>query len=118
MVESLLLANLNVPFRDSITRDKHFDKHRHKFGIVIPDAFAYERMADEFMDGVMNAATKQCSRVGSGDRLRFDHVTFQLGIACVNPVFVRTFYPVDAVNVQASGGPDKYFSYKCREPHQ
>jgi len=104
-----------VPFRDAITREKHFLKHRHKFLVALANAVEYERMADNFLDGPMDADTKECQRRQANDRLRFNHTTLHIGIACLNPVYVRTFYPVDVANVNASGGAQNYFRYKCRE---
>ncbi len=100
-----------MPFANVWERDIHFTRHGYKFGAA--DAFEYERMADSFMFKVMSAATRECVRPTGIDRLRFKETNRHFGVACINPQFVRTFYPVSPVKVTRHGGPVGFFAYEC-----
>lgn len=102
-----------MPFASPEKREIHFKKHGHKFPAANP--IEYEQMAEAFLYGPMGNDTRECNRNQSNDRLRFDILTRFLGVACLHPEFIRTFYPVERSNIAASGGPENYFSYKCRE---
>lgn len=75
------------------------------------DAADYERMADAFMFGAMNADTHECNRANL-DIVRLDFVRRHFGVAAL-PVTVWTFYPVDAFNIAYRGGPQDYLTYQC-----
>ncbi|MCI0403927.1 MAG: hypothetical protein L0212_10450 [Acidobacteria bacterium] len=100
-----------MPFANTLELDIHFKKHGHKFGLATKEE--YERLADAFMFGPMNASTKECIRPNGNDRLRFDFVTVHFGVASVAPEFVRTFYPVERRKVLRHGGSAGYFAYEC-----
>jgi len=89
----------------------HFHKHGRKFGIGT--VAEYERMADAFMFGQMNADTRQCTRPSGKDRLRHNFANRYFGVACVNPAFVRTFYPVENYIIASHGGQQQFFAFEC-----
>ncbi len=99
-----------MPFINTFEREIHFIKHGEKFGAA--DAEEYERMADVFMFGPMYDDTKECIRPDR-DRVRFNFATHYEGVACTNPEFVRTFYPVMAKLIARYGGEARYFAYEC-----
>ncbi len=100
-----------MPFASTFELEIHFKKHGHKFGAATKEE--YERLADAFLFGRMNASTKECVRSNGADRLRFDFVTVHFGVASVAPAFIRTFYPVERRIVVRHGGAAGYFSYEC-----
>ena len=100
-----------MPFSSRFERDLHFTKHGHKFGAT--DAEEYERMADAFMFGAMDVDAQECIRPSNIDRVRFGFGTHYEGVACIVPVFVRTFYPVQLTIIARHGGEAGYFSYEC-----
>ena len=89
----------------------HFAKHGHKFGVRTE--IDYEILVDAFMFGAMDTDTRECVRPGGVNRLRFRATNRHLGIACIHPAFVRTFYPVSASHVAYHGGSPRYFAYEC-----
>lgn len=89
----------------------HFAKHGHKFGAASQSE--YERMADEFLFGLMDRDTSECLRPSGADRLRFRTTNRHFGVACTRPIFVRTFYPVEAGLIANHGGAARYFTYEC-----
>lgn len=89
----------------------HFRKHGHKFGLAT--AADYEAMADAFMFGAMNANTHECTRPNGADRLRHDYIVRHFGVACVAPVFIRTFYPISQAKHIRHGGAAAFFAYEC-----
>jgi len=105
--------NLTVPFANPMELGIHFQKHGHKFGAQ--SAADYERIADAFMFGPMNADTRECTRPGNIDRLRHDFVTTYFGCVCTgaNPHFLRTFYPVDPRTLARHGGSARFFGFEC-----
>ena len=100
-----------MPFASPNERAIHFAKHGHKFGAR--SDIEYERLADAFMSGAMDADTWECVRPGRVNRVRFRTTNRHLGIACIHPAFIRTFYPVSAGHVAHYGGSAKYFAYEC-----
>jgi hypothetical protein len=100
-----------MPFANSFELEIHFKKHGHKFGAATKEE--YERLADTFLFGPMDAHTRECIRPNGADRLRFDFARMHFGVASVAPAFVRTFYPVERRIVTRHGGPAGYFSYEC-----
>lgn len=100
-----------MPFSSQFERDIHFAKHGSEFGAV--DALDYERMADAFMTGPIDSNTHECIRPQGRDRLRFGFVTLWLGVACVAPVFIKTFHVVRLLAVASHGGSAGYFSWQC-----
>lgn len=108
------LATPVMPFASLYERDLHFTKHGQKFGAR--DAREYERMADRFMYGPMDAATNQCIRPEAIDRVRFGFVTHYEGIArqVPAPEVIRTFYPVRLTTIARRGGEAAYFVFECK----
>jgi len=100
-----------MPFANQLERDIHFQKHGHKFGITSPTD--YETMADAFLFGVMRVNTKQCIRPTAIDRLRFNDKNRHFGVARINPVYVRTFYPVSIVKIARHRGTTEFFAFEC-----
>jgi len=100
-----------MPFRDALERDIHFAKRGHEFGAA--DAVTYERMADAFMFDPIAADVGECTRRNAVDRLRFGYISHHLGVACIAPTFIRTFYVVDAINIARHGGTRGYFQWQC-----
>lgn len=100
-----------MPFRNQLERDLHFAKHGNEFGAT--DAADYEKMADDFMSGALDADTGECTRPGGLDRIRFGFSTYIEGVACTMPVYLRTFYVVSAMLVARHGGSRGYFSFEC-----
>jgi pyocin large subunit-like protein len=105
----VIIVSTRVPFANINSRDKHFLRHGHKFGAV--DAAHYERMADAFVFGAMNADTHECNRPNL-DVVRMDFVTRHFGVGAL-PTTVRTFYPIDAFSIAYRGGCPNYFAYQC-----
>lgn len=104
-------APVSMPFSSTRERDLHFAKHGHEFGAT--DAIEYERMADEFMFGLMDADTKECIRPGNINRVRFGFGTHYEGVARIVPEFIRTFYPVSMTRIAKHGGEAGYFNHEC-----
>lgn len=100
-----------MPFLDQLERDTHFVKHGLEFGAI--DAEDYERMADVFMFSVLEADAQQCLRAGGIDRLRFGFNTRRLGVACTNPVFIRTFHVVTMIAIASQRDSNGYFRWQC-----
>jgi len=100
-----------MPFANTLELELHFKKHGHKFGLTTKEDF--ERLADVFMFGPMNANTQECIRPSGADRLRLDFITVYFGVASVLPEFVRTFYPVERRTIVRHGGSAGYFAYEC-----
>ena len=100
-----------MPFANPMELGIHFAKHGHKFGLTT--AADYELMADAFMNGAMNADTHECTRPSGRDRCRFGYVNRHFGVACVTPVFIRTFYPVSDVKIANRGGSAAFLTYEC-----
>lgn len=86
-------------------------KHGAKFGVTTEAE--YEQMADAFMFDAMDADTRECVRPSLTDRLRFKAVNRHFGVACIQPAFVRTFYPVPPKRIAKRGGPEPFFAYEC-----
>jgi hypothetical protein len=95
-----------VPFANVNSRDKHFQRHGQAVGAI--DAAEYERMADAFMFGAMNADTRECRRANL-DYVRLDFVSEHFGV-CALPRLVRTFYPAGPFRVSAQD----FFNFECR----
>lgn len=100
-----------MPFVNSWERKIHFSKHGHEFGVSSEEE--YEHMADTFMFGDMTPPTQECTRPSLVDRLRFNRRNRHFGVACVVPVFIRTFYPVNPMKIARHGGPDLFFAFEC-----
>ncbi len=100
-----------MPFQNAWERAIHFAKHGAAVGA--PTAEDYERMADAFMFGLMNAQTRECVRPNFVDRLRFKTLNRHFGVACIQPEFLRTFYPVGRKLIAKYGGDVPYFRYEC-----
>ncbi len=100
-----------MPFLSNFERDLHFTKHGHKFHAA--DASEYERMADEFIYGLLDFDTHECIRPSGKDRVRFGFLTHYEGVACRIPEFIRTFYPVRVTTIARHGGDVGYFAYEC-----
>ncbi len=100
-----------VPFANSLESALHFKKHGQKFGRA--DEFEYEKMADQFLFGIMHADTHECVRPNALDRIRFNYNNRHFGVACILPEFVRTFYPVRPITIAKHGGAAGYFAYEC-----
>ena len=89
----------------------HFSKHGHKFGAA--DASEYEKMADEFMFGAMKISMMECLRPTGTDRLRLNAINRHFGVACILPIYLKTFYPVPTHTVRHHGGSNKFFAQEC-----
>ncbi len=100
-----------MPFNNQLERDLHFAKHGQEFGAV--DASDYERMADSFMFDSMVADAHECIRPSGLDRIRFGFSTYIEGVACTQPIYLRTFYIVRTMTVRHHGGSQGYFTYEC-----
>lgn len=100
-----------MPFANAWERDTHFAKHGHKFGSA--DPLEYEQMADTFMYGPIAEDARECVRPLGIDRLRFGFRTHHLGVSCVSPSFLRTFYVVGTKVVTRHGGETAYFAWDC-----
>ena len=100
-----------MPFVNSWERAIHFARHGHEFGVSSEEE--YEHMAESFMFGDMTPPTQECMRPSLVDRLRFNGRNRHFGVACVVPVFIRTFYPVNAMKIARHGGPDLFFAFEC-----
>ena len=100
-----------VPFENAMELKLHFRKHGYKFGIT--SAADYERMADSFMFGPMNADTQECIRPAGKRRCRLDFTAAHFGVANVTPKFVLTFFPPTASMIAKHGGNAGYFADEC-----
>jgi hypothetical protein len=107
----MLVFLFAVPFQNPMKRAIYFAKHGHEFGAV--DEFEYERMADEFVCGVMVPPTAQCFRPKGGHRVRFNVVSCHFGVACMLPEFVRTFYIPNVHWIGSHGGNAGFLAYEC-----
>jgi hypothetical protein len=95
-------------------RDIHFKRHGHEFGLRTPDE--YERLADAFMFGPMNADTHERMRPNRKLRNRMDFVRVHFGVAVVvNPALV-TFYIPRPDTVRRHGGVAQLFDDYCAKP--
>ncbi len=105
-----------MPFSTALNRAMHFRKHGHEFGAA--DEVDYDRMADAFMFGAMNASTHECVRPNAIDRLRFDDSNRTFGAACLRPVVLKTFYTVSFLKVMRRGRNSRIFcSRVCENRH-
>ena len=100
-----------MPFRDATQLRLHFLRHGREFGLAT--AADYERMADEFMFGPMNADTRECNRPGGRRRCRLDFRAVHFGIAARARAFVVTFYRPTASMIAKHGGVNGFFVYEC-----
>jgi len=100
-----------MPFANPLERATHFIRHGAQFGCTTEDE--YEGLAEQFLFGPMDPSTKECIRPSGNDRLRFRAINRDFGVACVKPVFVRTFYKVQLLKIQRHGGPDAFFNDEC-----
>ena len=100
-----------MPFANPMELALHFQKHGYKFGAAT--AADYQAMADAFMFGAMNQDTHECVRPSGTDRLRHNFVSRHFGCACINPAFVRTFYPISAAKHTRHGSAANFFAYEC-----
>ena len=66
-----------MPFKHRHALLRHFARHGAEFNAR--NAAAYERMADDFMDGPLPSGMLECKRKDGG-RVRFDPITSALGI--------------------------------------
>ena len=101
----------SVPFQNQAERAIHFAKHGHEFGAR--DELEYERLADQFLFGEMNADTRECIRPNGNDRLRLDYVVVHFGVACIVPALIRTFYRVKGQTITRHDGSAGFFRYEC-----
>ena len=100
-----------MPFLNPTELSIHFVKHGHKFGAT--DEREYEQLAEQFMFGPMNADTRQCIRPNGVDRLRLEEAVRHFGVACIQPEFIRTFYPIAQHKIDSRGGTAGYLAYQC-----
>lgn len=100
-----------MPFRNQLERDLHFARHGTDFGAA--DATDYERLADSFMFGVMANDVQECVRPSGIDRVRFGFNAYIQGVACTQPIYIRTLYVVRGRTVRRRGGNQSYFAYEC-----
>jgi hypothetical protein len=105
-------APTTVPFASQMLRDIHFRKHGADVGAA--DAENYEQMAEEFMFGVIDLHTRQCTRPNHGARLRFRPWNRRFGAAdSVAPENLRTFYIAKQHHINYHGGENAYFGWEC-----
>ena len=100
-----------MPFQNAMELNLHFRKHGYKFGLS--NAADYERMADTFMFGAMNADTQECMRPSGKRRCRLDFRARHFGVANVAPDFLLTFFPPTASMIAKHGGEAGYFTDEC-----
>jgi hypothetical protein len=100
-----------MPFANPYERDIHFQKHGHKFNAA--DATDYENMADAFMYGAMTIIMRECMQPNMINRLRYNLANRYFGVACLAPVFVKTFFPVPLHTVTHHGGGTGFFAHQC-----
>jgi hypothetical protein len=97
-----------------LKRDIHFVRHGHEFGLATPEE--YERMADLFMLGPMNADTHECPRPNGRLRDRMDFVTVHFGVAEVRKPVINTFYIPKPDTIARHGGVAQLFLDYCAMP--
>ena len=95
-------------------RDIHFRRHGHEFGVGT--AGDYEKLADAFMFGPMNANTHQCTRPNGELRDRMDFRTVHFGVAVIARPELVTFYVPGPATVARHGGVAKLFADYCARP--
>ena len=100
-----------MPFANSMELAIHFRKHGHKFGAATETD--YERLAEQFLFGIMDSDTQDCIRPDGIDRVRFKNSNRYLGVAIIAPGFVRTFFPVEAWHIAHYGGTVGYLAFEC-----
>src|ERR1035441_1241160 len=88
----------------------HFQKHGHKFGPIT--MAEYERLADQFMFGPMNANTRECTRP-RGKCCRLDFATTYFGVKYPTPPIVLTFFPPSTQTIARHGGLNGFFAFEC-----
>jgi hypothetical protein len=103
-----------VPFASVMQRDIHFRRHRHEFGVGTPED--YERLADAFMFGTMNADTRECTRPNGILRDRMEFVTVHFGVAVVARPELVTFFIPSPNTVARHGGVAQLFADYCAMP--
>lgn len=87
---------------------EHFTKHRAEFGV--PTADEYLALAEEFMYGALGPNTRECIRP-SGDVVRFDFITHELGVASRG--IIRTYHVPPPRRIRGKGGESGYFTWEC-----
>jgi hypothetical protein len=100
-----------MPFANALERATHYLRHGTQFGCASEDE--YEKLAEQFLFGGMDSHTNECVRPSGNDRLRFRALDRDFGVACVKPVFIRTFYKVRLLKIQRHGGADAFFAHEC-----
>jgi hypothetical protein len=103
-----------VPFSNVMNRDIHFWRHGWEFGVATAEE--YERMADAFMMGQMNADTQECIRPNGNLRDRLDFVTVHFGVAEVRRPVLKTFYIPRPDTISRHGGVAGLFAHYCAMP--
>jgi hypothetical protein len=106
-------------FADSFERAKHFDKHvtrRQEFAFAT--ASEYEEAADRFLGEPLDpSTTEQCFRTkrdgSTGDMIRYNRVTQELGILRRDGVIWTYFIPDPARHKRATNLD--YFNDLCNE---
>jgi hypothetical protein len=93
-------------------RDLHFLRHGAEVGAI--NAADYETMAEQFMFGVRDPNTRECTRPNHGARLRFNTWTRRLGVAdSVAPQYLKTFYVAKQHHINFHGVENAYFGWEC-----
>ena len=100
-----------MPFENAMELKLHFRKHGYKFGLAT--AADYERMADAFMFGAMNADTQECVRPTGKRRCRLDFTAAHFGVANIAPSFLLTFFPPTVSMIAKHGGMNGFFTDEC-----
>jgi hypothetical protein len=100
-----------MPFATPLDRATHFMRHGTDFGCA--SEIEYEQLAEQFLFGAIGVDTRECIRPNGNDRLRFKRVDRDFGVACVAPIFIRTYYKVSLLKIQRRGGPNGFFAYEC-----
>lgn len=100
-----------MPFDSALQLGIHFHKHGHEFGLA--NAADYERMADAFMFGGMNANTQECIRPNRRRKCRLDFVAQHFGVSRIRPQIVVTFYVPGPGTIRKHRGLPGLFAFEC-----
>jgi len=97
-------------FKNQHELEFHFRKHGAEFGAMDKDA--YLAMAGRFLGGPRSAATLECVRPWSQDRVRYDTATEEFGVIGRDGTIKTYFRPDPAIHGRPSNLD--YYRQECR----
>ncbi len=89
----------------------HFDKHKRDFGVATEQE--YEALADTFLGAPCPPDVLECTRISSGDIIRFKETTDEYGVLSRTNV-IRTFFKPKP-RIHRLRNNLEYFRAECRK---